>query len=170
MEECERLSVQTLPVLGQTATSVEPSDRPLDDPALRQNRETVCRVRSLDDFHLDLPEDTVQGTLELRPLVAAIGVELEQKRMQAEDGGHQKHAAITVLDVRRVHDGMEQQALCVYQDVTLLALDFLARVIAMRVGRPPPFSALFTLWLSMIAAVGLASRPASARHCTYSAW
>ena len=28
------------------------------------------------------------------------------------------------------------------------------------------FSALFTLWLSMIAAVGLASRPACSRHCT----
>src|ERR1035438_5232255 len=27
----------------------------------------------------------------------------------------------------------------------------------------PPFSALFTLWLSMMAAVGLASRPARAR-------
>ena len=31
------------------------------------------------------------------------------------------------------------------------------------------FSALFTLWLSMIATVGLASRPASSRHCTYGA-
>ena len=28
----------------------------------------------------------------------------------------------------------------------------------------PPFSALFTLWLSMIQAVGLASRSASSRH------
>jgi len=31
------------------------------------------------------------------------------------------------------------------------------------------FSALFTLWLSITQAVGLASRPASSRHCTYSA-
>ena len=28
------------------------------------------------------------------------------------------------------------------------------------------FSALFTLWLSITAAVGLASRPAPSRHCT----
>ena len=41
-----------------------------------------------------------------------------------------------------------------------------AAIIAVRVDRRPPFSAPFTLWLSMIAAVGLASRPACSRHCT----
>jgi hypothetical protein len=52
------------------------------------------------------------------------------------------------------------------KDVALLALDLLAAIIAVRVDRRPPFSALFTLWLSMIAAVGLASRPACSRHST----
>ncbi len=33
-----------------------------------------------------------------------------------------------------------------------------------------PFSALLTLWLATMAALGLASRPACSRHCTYSAW
>ncbi|GAN82766.1 hypothetical protein GHA01_31950 [Novacetimonas hansenii] len=42
----------------------------------------------------------------------------------------------------------------------LLALDPLAGVKAGRIDAPPPFSALLTLWLSMIAAVGLALRPA----------
>ena len=32
------------------------------------------------------------------------------------------------------------------------------------------FSALFMLWLSRIAAVGLASRSAFSRHLTYKAW
>jgi hypothetical protein len=36
-------------------------------------------------------------------------------------------------------------------------------------GKTVAFSALLTLWLSMIIAVGLASRPACSRHCTYSA-
>src|SRR4051794_462994 len=57
-------------------------------------------------------------------------------------------------------DGLEQQALGVDQDMTLLASDLLAAVIARRVNAAPPFSALLTLWLSMIAALGLASRPA----------
>ena len=47
---------------------------------------------------------------------------------------------------------MHQQALRIDKDVALLAFDFLARVVAARVDATPPFSALFTLWLSMIAA------------------
>jgi len=63
-----------------------------------------------------------------------------------------------------VNDGVQNQALGVYQQVTLLALDLLSRVVAVRVDRGPPFSALLTLWLSMIAALGLASREAWSRH------
>ena len=63
-------------------------------------------------------------------------------------------------------EGLEQQALSVDQDMTLLAPDLLAAVIARRVNAGPPFSALLTLWLSMIAALGLASRPANSRHAT----
>jgi hypothetical protein len=64
-----------------------------------------------------------------------------------------------------MHDGVHQEALRVDENVPLLALDFLARIIAMRVVKPP-FSALFTLWLSMMATVGDASRSALSRHST----
>jgi hypothetical protein len=39
-----------------------------------------------------------------------------------------------------------------YENVALLTFDFLARIIAMRIDAGPPFSALFTLWLSVMAA------------------
>jgi hypothetical protein len=65
-----------------------------------------------------------------------------------------------------MHDGLHRQALCVDQDVPLLTFDLLAGVVAWRIDRVPPFSAPLTLWLSMIAAVGLASRPAASRHAT----
>jgi hypothetical protein len=68
-----------------------------------------------------------------------------------------------------MHDSRHQQALRVDKDVALLAPDLLAAIKARRVNRAPPFSALLTLWLSMIAAVGLASRPACSRQRTYSA-
>jgi hypothetical protein len=61
---------------------------------------------------------------------------------------------------------MEQQTQRIYQDVRLLALNLFARIIAMRIDAGPPFSALLTLWLSMIAAVGLASRSIFSRHAT----
>ena len=104
--------------------------------------------------------------LEFRPLITAVGIELEQERMQAEQGGEQQRPAVAILNVGRMNDGVQQQALRVYQDMALLALDLLARVIAVRIDRGPPFSAALTLWLSMIAAVGLASRPACSRHFT----
>ncbi len=129
----------------------------------------MCRIRALDDLDLDLPRDLAQAVLELRPCIAAIGVKLAQERVQAEHGRHQQHAAVPVLDVGCMHDGVQQQTLGVYKDMALLALDLFARVKAGRIDAGPPFSALLTLWLSTMAAVGLACRPACSRHCTYSA-
>jgi hypothetical protein len=61
----------------------------------------------------------------------------------------------------------------VYKEVALHAFDFLARVEAARIDARPPFlltlpfgSALLTLWPSIIAAVGLASRSVYSRHFT----
>jgi hypothetical protein len=110
--------------------------------------------------------DPAQTALELRPLVSAVGVQLEQEGIQTEQGGHEQDATIAVLNGRRMHDGVQQQALGVYQDVALLTLDLLAGVVARRIDAAPPFSALLTLWLSMIAALGLVSRPANSRHAT----
>ena len=86
--------------------------------------------------------------------------------MHPKHGCKQHDAAITVLDVSAVNDRVEQQTQRIYENVALLALDFLARIVAMRINPGPPFSALFTLWLSMMAAVGLASRSSSSRHST----
>ena len=158
--------VQAFPILGKPAASVEPSDCSFDDPAFGEDRESLGNVRPLHDLDVDLSKDPLQADLEFRPLVATIGVEFQQKRVHAEQGGHQQDAAVAVLDVRRVDNGMEQQTLRVYQDMPLLALDLLAAIVPVRVNRDPPFSALLTLWLSMIAAVGLASRSASSRHFT----
>ena len=64
-----------------------------------------------------------------------------------------------------MNNGVEQQAYCIDKNVPLLALDLLARIVTVRINARPPFSALFTLWLSMMAAVGLAFRWACSRHC-----
>ena len=144
-QEREGFSVQALPVLGETAAPVEPGDGPLDNPALRQDGEALRHVRTLDDLHLDLPHGPLQTALELRPLVATVGVELEQEGMEAKHARHQKHAAVAVLDIGGMDDGVKQEALGVYQDVALPALDLLAAVVARRVDAGPPFSALFTL-------------------------
>ena len=114
---------------------------------------------------------TPRGTIlvEFRSLIGGIGKEFLQKRIHSKQAGKQQYAPVTVLDIGRMNDGVEQQTKRVYKDMALLALDLLARVIAMRIDVRPPFSALFTLWLSMMAAVGLASRSPCSRHSTYSA-
>ncbi len=65
-------------------------------------------VGSLDDLHADLPEDTLQGALELGSLISAIGIELEQEWEPAEQGCHPQNAAITILDICRVNDRVQQ--------------------------------------------------------------
>jgi hypothetical protein len=65
-----------------------------------------------------------------------------------------------------MHERMEQEAKSIYEDVALLAFDLFAGVVAVRINLAPPFSALLTLWLSMIAAVGLTSRSAASLHST----
>jgi hypothetical protein len=39
--------------------------------------------------------------MELRALVAAVGIELEQERMQAEQRSHQQYAAVAILHARQ---------------------------------------------------------------------
>jgi hypothetical protein len=62
-----------------------------------------------------------------------------------------------------MHHRAQHQAEGVDQDMALDALGLLARVIAGFRRAGPPFSADLTVWLSMIAALGLASRPSPRR-------
>ena len=71
-----------------------------------------------------------------------------------------------ILNIGGMNNRMRQKTFGVDQDVPLLAADVLAGIIAFRVIIGPPFSPLFTLWLSMMHAVGLASRSTRSRHCT----
>ena len=80
-----------------------------------------------------------------RPLVSAVGKEFLQKRKPAEQGSEDQNAAIAVLDIGWMHDGVQQQAYRVDKDVALLTFDLLTRIVARRIDAGPPFSAPFTL-------------------------
>jgi hypothetical protein len=123
-------------------------------------------VGSFDDLHVDLSNNFEQCLSKLGALIAAIGIELLQEWKQAEQASHHQHATITVLQGRRMDYGVEDQTLCVYKEMALLAFDLFASVEAVGIDAAPPFSALFTLWVSMIAAFGEASPSASSRHFT----
>ena len=59
--------------------------------------------------------------------------------MQAEHGRHHERAAVAILNVSGMNDGMNQQALRIDENVPLLALDLLSRVVARRINRSPPY-------------------------------
>lgn len=47
--------------------------------------------------------------IEERPLISAIGEQLLQKREQPKQGGQEHNAAVAILDVSGMDDGVEQQ-------------------------------------------------------------
>jgi len=78
-------------------------------------------------------------------LIGAVGKQLLEEWKLAKQRGEQQQAAIAVLNVGGVDDGVQQQTECIDQNMPLLALDQLAGIEAMRIDAGPPFSALFTL-------------------------
>ncbi len=89
-------------------------------------------------------EHARQSLVEFGSLITAIGEELFQERKHPKQGCHDENAAIAILNVGRMDDGMKQQAQRVYENMPLLTLDLLARIIAVRIDAGPPFSTLFT--------------------------
>ena len=60
------------------------------------------------------------------------------------------------------HQGLVLKALRIGQDMPFAAFDLLAAVKAAK----PPFSAVLTDWLSMMAALGVGARPAAWPTCS----
>ena len=96
-------------------------------------------IGTLDDLHIHPPRYFCHGAAKQRALIAAIGVKFHQEWMQAEHGRHRERAAVAILNVSGMNDGMNQQALRIDENVPLLALDLLSRVVARRINRSPLF-------------------------------
>ncbi len=110
--------------------------------------------------------DPVNGSGHLRSLIARIADDALDEREQPARLPKQRLSPVAVLHTGGMHDDGEQHPDGVGQQVALAADDLLARVVAGRIERSAPFCAPFAVWLSMIAVVGLASRPACSRTAT----
>jgi hypothetical protein len=96
-------------------------------------------IGTLDDLYVHLRHYFRHGAAKQRALIAAIGVEFHQERIHAEHGRHDECAAVPILNVSGMNDGMNQQALRIDENMPLLALDLLSRVVARRINRSPPY-------------------------------
>ncbi len=102
-------------------------------------------------------------------LICGVGEYLLDRGEAAGGIAQQTADAIAVLHAGAMDDDVQQQAEGVDEDVALAARDFLARVVALRVDRGPPFCAALALWLSSIATVGSGLRPDIWRTSAYNA-
>jgi hypothetical protein len=102
-------------------------------------------IGSFDDLGLEIGQDFGEPVRKNQTLIGAIGKQLLKEWKLAEQRGEQQQAAIAILNVGGVDNGVQQQTQRIDQDVPLLALDQLAGIEPVRVDAGPPFSALFTL-------------------------
>ena len=147
--------VAVFPIAGQTPASVEPCDRPFDDPALGFDNEALGVLASLDDFDRQARHRRRGAGMEDRPCIGAVGEQLAQEGELPEQGAQQPHAAVAILNIGRGDQRMQHQTERIDEQMALLALDQLAAIEARWVDAGAPFSALLTLWLSITQAVGL---------------
>src|SRR5229473_1912394 len=152
-------------VLGETAVSTEPSEGALDHPALWQHVKAARGGVLGDGDELAAAKRLTRG-FDHRAGIAAVGVENGQARDDALKPGQQRNGAGAVLNIGRVGQNGEQEAERIDHDVALAASHLLAGIPAAR----PPLSVVLTLWLSMIAADGLASRPSASRAAMRRTW
>ena len=74
---------------------------------------------------------------EFRPLVSTVGEQLLKERIKPEHGRHDIHPTVTVLDVRRMNDRVQQQSYRIDEDMPLLSLDLLAGIVTIRINASP---------------------------------
>ena len=152
-----RCTGQGFIVLAQPATTSQPRQCSLNHPPAWQHLKLMAGPRTLDD----LQDPARHGHHPVYQLAAVASVSPDES--QAWESSYQfiddQPRPISVLDIGRMHHHRQQQAHGIYDDVSLSTVDLLTSIIATR----PPFSVVFTLWLSMIAALGVGFLPSASR-------
>ena len=162
MDEGGSLAGVSLVVAAETSIAADPCERALHNPPLGQHDE-AAEVRALDDLKRPGAGLFHHGG-HLRSLVAAVADDALDEREAPARLAEQGLRSVAILHAGGVHIHVQQQAERVDEDVALAAENLLARIKPLRIKRAPPFTAPLALCVSMIAVVGLASRPACSRH------
>ena len=152
-------------VTRQASVMADPGKRALNNPALGQDDEAM-EFAAFDD--LQLPGAGLGNRSGgLWSLIAGIGEDALNEGEQAPGAliEHQSRT-VAVLHVGGMDNDIQEQTERVDKNMPLATRNLLARIEALRVERRAPFCAALALWLSMMAAVGLASRPSCSRVAT----
>jgi hypothetical protein len=163
VDPCFAALAEGFVVFAQAARAAQPTEGPLHDPPLRQHDEALLPRSARDDLDRPVPEPSCPLD-ELAP-VRRVRPDLDQPRETAVQPAQHEFRPLAILDMGRMHHRHQQQPQRIDQDVPLASVYLLAGIVTSR----PPFSVVFTDWLSRMAALGVGSLPAFVRTCSRSA-
>ena len=130
-----------LEVLGKSAISVEPGDRPFDDPPAGQDFEALDVVGALDDRdHPVAPR--LQGIFQFLASISAISEYVPQPGKPLDDATQDNWSSVAILNVSGMDNGVNQIAFGVGEDVALAPFDLLPGIVAPRAATFCGFNAL----------------------------
>ena len=144
---------QTLIILAQTPLQIQPAEGAFHHPTPGQYLESMLLPGPA--HQLQIPATRFLGPLHQLAAVGPVGPNYLQPGILPQQTLQHQLGAVPVLYVGRMHRHCQQQPQGIDHYVALAPLHLLARIVTPW----PPFSAVFTDWLSMIAALGLAWRP-----------
>jgi hypothetical protein len=168
---------EELIVLGKSTPSGEPGERSLHNPAPFEHMEaTGTNLLRIKDGVLWGPNATLASPGVLHRLhlpakrlfdplhkatflVRTVDPDQLEPRKAAFEQLQEVFAACVIQKTSLMYQDVEDQTQGVDEDMPLAPFDFLAAVIP----ASPPFWLVFTDWLSMIAALGVGSRPIRTR-------
>jgi len=147
---------QRLVVLAKSAIFAKPGKCTFDHPTFGQDHKAM-QLRAFDD--LQYPMAKLSGPRDELAGVTAVGPNQSQSRETIGQFPQNQFGSITVLDAGRMHHNRHHQTKCIDHQMAFSAHYLLARIVT----SVPPFEAVLTDWLSIIAALGLGWRPALIR-------
>ena len=144
-------------VFREASVPAQPGEGALHNPAFWLDYKAFHAGFTSDDLH----EPGVDFVCPLQPQapICLVSVDDEQTRQRVASPLHERSCTFLVGECCRMHHYHQQEAERVHQDVTLTSLDVLATIVPNGVCYlvAPPFSAVFTDWLSRIATLGSGS-------------
>ena len=148
---------QGLVVLAQPTAPAEPRECSLDHPSSGQHLKLMAVPGTFHNFK----RPACQGPDPLDQLsgIACIGPDQSQTWKPPYHFVYDQLRSISVLNISRMYHHGQHQPYGIHYDVSLSTVDLLASIIATR----PPFSVVFTDWLSMMAALGVGLLPSASR-------
>jgi len=153
---------ERLIVFTQAAILSQPRKRPFDHPASGQHRKTFNVLTTFDN--LQDPAAKIRSPVNELACVSTIGPDQRQPTETTHQFPQNQLSTVTILNTGCVHNHSHHQTQRINHQMAFSTRYFLAGVIA----SIPPFEAVLTDWLSIIAALGLAWRPAWTRTRSWS--